>query len=188
MTEAAIEKVSIPMFSEPPSTLNRAEFQRVYGEIYENAPWISECVWEQTFGMGINDIHSLHERFVAVVEGAEERERIDLIRGHPELADRVALKEGLTSASQSEQEGAGLDNCSEAEFGKFRSLNAQYRTKFDFPFVIAVKGRSRNEILDVLEHRLMNERQAEIEGAIRQIHRIAYLRLIELRTEPRHVL
>jgi 2-oxo-4-hydroxy-4-carboxy-5-ureidoimidazoline decarboxylase len=117
---------------------------------------------------------------VAAVRRAPRARQLSLIRGHPDLAGRAAIRGELTAASSAEQAGAGLDQCTPAEFQRFRELNHKYQKKFDFPFILAVKGKTRQEILAAFEQRLHNSRDAEFEEAFNQIARIAGLRLGDL--------
>ena len=112
----------------------------------------------------------------AVVDAAPRAMRLALIRAHPELAGRAKMAD----ASVREQAGAGLDQCSAAEFDAFQRLNAAYNARFGFPFVIAVKGLGRADILAAFQARLANDPQTELATAIAQIHRIAGFRLADL--------
>jgi len=110
------------------------------------------------------------------VDAAPREMRLALIRAHPELASRTRMAQ----ASAREQSGAGLDHCSPAEFEAFQRLNGAYNARFGFPFVVAVKGLTRAEILATFEARLANDSDTEFATAIAQIHRIAGFRLAEL--------
>ena len=103
-----------------------------------------------------------------------------LIRAHPDLAGRAALAGSLTRDSTSEQQSAGIDQCSAEELARFHDLNSRYKTKFGFPFVMAVRGRQRSEILAAFERRLAGSPEAEFATALEEIHKIAALRLSEL--------
>lgn len=111
-----------------------------------------------------------------VVDAAPRDQKLALIRAHPELASRARMAD----ASVKEQSGAGLDQCSAEEFEAFRRLNDQYSARFGFPFIVAVKGMTRADILAAFEARLANDPETEFEAAIAQIHRIAGLRLADL--------
>lgn len=121
----------------------------------------------------------------AIVDAADEETKLALIRAHPDLAGRAAIRGGLTAASSEEQASAGLDQCTEEEYARFQSLNGRYRKKFGFPFVMAVRGRNRADILAAFERRLGNGREEEMVTALREIHKIARLRLEAM--EPSHV-
>jgi OHCU decarboxylase len=117
---------------------------------------------------------------VAVVLAAPHPQKLALIRAHPDLAGRLAVEGSLTEASTSEQTSAGLDHCTPEEFARFQVLNDAYKARFGFPFVMAVRGRSRAEILDSFARRLKNDRETEFDEALAQIAEIARLRLAEI--------
>jgi 2-oxo-4-hydroxy-4-carboxy-5-ureidoimidazoline decarboxylase len=149
--------------------MTRADFVQKYGEIFEHSPWVVE----RAFDLPGNDVHG---RFLTVLDRATEAEQLALIRAHPELAARVAL----TQASAAEQQGAGLRALSEAEFEQFSRLNAAYREKFSFPFVICVGENTKTSILAAFETRLANDAATERATAVREIGKIAKLRLAAL--------
>jgi 2-oxo-4-hydroxy-4-carboxy-5-ureidoimidazoline decarboxylase len=112
---------------------------------------------------------------------AAPRERqLALIRAHPDLAGRLARAGALTAESTVEQRGAGLDRCSDEEFARFTALNDTYKARFGFPFIMAVKGRTRAEILAAFERRVANGPEAEFGTALDEIDRIALLRLRDM--------
>ncbi len=119
----------------------------------------------------------------AEVDAAPREMRLALIRAHPQLA----VARSMATASVAEQRGAGLDQCSREEFDAFQRLNAAYIARFGFPFIVAVKGLTRGDILAAFEARLANDPETEFATAIAQIHRIAGFRLAALfdpRDEP----
>jgi 2-oxo-4-hydroxy-4-carboxy-5-ureidoimidazoline decarboxylase len=116
----------------------------------------------------------------AVLEHATEEQKLALIRAHPELAGTEAVAGTMTAESVGEQASAGLDRCSPDELRALRSGNRAYRERFGFPFVMAVKGRSRSEILAALAARVENTRQAEFARCLEEIVKIARLRLAAL--------
>jgi 2-oxo-4-hydroxy-4-carboxy-5-ureidoimidazoline decarboxylase len=146
--------------------MTRADFIARYGHIFEHSPWVVERAFDL---LG----EDLHDRFLTVLDQATETEQLALIRAHPELAARVAL----TDASAAEQQGAGLRALSEAEFAVFSLLNAAYREKFGFPFVICVGENTKVSILAAFEARLGNDQATEQAAALREIGKIAKLRL-----------
>ncbi|WP_276808094.1 2-oxo-4-hydroxy-4-carboxy-5-ureidoimidazoline decarboxylase [Castellaniella defragrans] len=156
------------------SSLAQAEFSRELGTIFEHSPWIPERAWA---ARPFADVQALHQAMMRVVREADPAEQLALITAHPELAGKEAAAGTLTSDSTSEQRGAGLDQCSPEELQRLRELNAAYRARFGFPFVIAVKGRSRHQIMDAIEQRLHNERDAEFQTCLDQIGQIARFRL-----------
>lgn len=156
------------------SAMPQAEFVGHLGDIFEHSPWIAERAWA---ARPFASIEALHAAMVAAVDHASEAEQLGLIRAHPELAGKEAAAGTLTAASTGEQRGAGLDQCSAEEIQRLRGLNAAYRERFGFPFVIAVKGLSRYQIMDAVEARLKNDRATEFRACLEQIGRIARFRL-----------
>jgi OHCU decarboxylase len=113
------------------------------------------------------------------VDAAGHDEKLALLRAHPDLAGKLAVGE-LTAASASEQAGAGLDRCTPEEFDRLQDLNARYKAKFGFPFIMAVKGRRRGEIIAAFGRRIENSPETEFETALAEVHRIALLRLMDM--------
>jgi 2-oxo-4-hydroxy-4-carboxy-5-ureidoimidazoline decarboxylase len=159
-----------------PSSLSHAEFLARFGPVYEASPWVAEGVWPAVEAGGLDDPAALAKALRAEVDAAPREMQLALIRAHPELAGRARMAQ----ASVKEQAGAGLDQCSPAEFAAFQRLNGAYNARFGFPFIIAVKGLTRAEILNAFEARLANDPQTEFAAAIAQIHRIAGFRLADL--------
>ena len=150
------------------------EFVAALADIFEHSPWIPERAWAQR---PFASVDALHAALLVVLAEADPAEQLALICAHPELAGKEAAAGTLTQASTGEQRGAGLDQCSAAELARLRSLNARYRERFGFPFVIAVKGLSRYQIMDAVEARLTHDRATEFETCLAQIGRIARFRL-----------
>lgn len=148
----------------------KAKFVEIYGGIYEHSPWVAETA----FGGGMGDL-SIKMR--EVVEAAGKDAQLKLLRAHPDLAGKLAKTGTLTAESTSEQAGAGLDDCSDAEFAEFTALNERYKAKFGFPYILAVKGRHRVEILENFRSRIDNSPEQEFREALDQVHQIAKLRL-----------
>ncbi|HET9762409.1 MAG TPA: 2-oxo-4-hydroxy-4-carboxy-5-ureidoimidazoline decarboxylase [Casimicrobiaceae bacterium] len=142
--------------------------------IFEHSPWVPEAAWQRR---PFESFEALYRALVDAMRGAAPEAQLALIRGHPELSGKAASAEALTNESRAEQAGAGLDRCSPDELLRLRDLNQDYRTKFGFPFVIAVRGLDRATILQRLAERLERDRATELEEALQQIERIAWLRL-----------
>jgi len=155
------------------------EFVTRYGGIYEHSPWVAEETHETA--ARVEDVNELAEIFANCVDQAGDERKLALIRAHPDLAGKAAISGQLTEESTSEQSSAGIDQCSPEEFERFQELNSQYKEKFGFPFVMAVRDSHRHEILAAFKSRLANDSQTEFETAIREIHKIASLRLQELK-------
>jgi allantoate deiminase/N-carbamoyl-L-amino-acid hydrolase len=120
----------------------------------------------------------------AAVDGANIEEQLALIRAHPELAGRAAIRGGLTPESTREQQGAGLTACTPEEFSRLQQLNGLYTQKFGFPFILAVKGHNRASVMAAMEQRIENTVEQERAVALREIARIAGFRLADLVDEP----
>jgi 2-oxo-4-hydroxy-4-carboxy-5-ureidoimidazoline decarboxylase len=147
------------------------------GGVFEDSPWVAEGAWGRH---PFPTLDALHRAMVDAVRGAPEEAQLALIRAHPELAGKAAVRGKLTADSQAEQVGAGLTQCSPEEFKRLQELNRAYNEKFGFPFVIAVKGLDRKTILERFAERLQRDRAEELEEALQQIERIAWLRLESL--------
>jgi 2-oxo-4-hydroxy-4-carboxy-5-ureidoimidazoline decarboxylase len=159
------------------SELNARErrgFVRALEAIFEHSPWVPEAAWQRR---PFASVEALHRALVDAMRGAGSEAQLDLIRAHPELAGQVAVDGALSRDSRAEQSGAGLTRCSPDEAARLRELNAAYRAKFGFPFVVAVKGFDRSAILARLAERLGRDRAIEFEEALCQIERIAWHRL-----------
>ena len=158
-------------------TLDRAGFAGALGAIFERSPWIAERAWDARPFAAVEDVMAA---MLSVVAAASSDEKIALIRAHPDLAGKAARAGALTEHSTSEQAGAGLDRLSDEAFARFHRLNDTYVARFGFPFVIAVRGHTRETILAAFDDRLANDRAAEIAEALRNIGLIARFRLEDL--------
>jgi OHCU decarboxylase len=151
------------------------DFIARYADIYEHSPWVAERVAPLvTEG---DDTEQLAMLMADCVDNASMEQQLELIRAHPDLAGRAQIAGELTAESTVEQASAGLDRCSPEEFERFQRLNEAYRDKFDIPFVMAVRGSNRSQILDAFAARLENDYDLEFETALAEIHKIARLRL-----------
>ena len=153
---------------------DRAAFMDALGGIYEHSPWVAEGAWDEA---PFRDKQALADAMERAMRAAGRDEQLALIRAHPDLAGKLALAGELTAESTSEQASAGLDQCSAEELAAFTALNARYKERFGFPFIMAVKGCHRAEILDAFRRRVENPRDTEFGEALDQIARIARLRL-----------
>jgi 2-oxo-4-hydroxy-4-carboxy-5-ureidoimidazoline decarboxylase len=158
------------------NTMSPADFTARLGAIFEHSPWVAErAAGRRPFASALQ----LHQAMADVVRSASDDERLRLIRAHPELAGKAAVRGELTDESTREQKGAGLDQCSPEEFERMQDLNRRYNEKFGFPFVIAVKGHDRHSILQHFARRLENAREVEAAECIEQIIRIGGFRLAD---------
>jgi OHCU decarboxylase len=157
---------------------DREEFVCRYGGIYEHSPWVAEECFE--LAAGLENAEALAGVFSDCVDKAVEDRKLALIRAHPDLAGRAAIRGELTAESSAEQASAGIDQCTKEEFEQFQELNTRYKDKFGFPFVMAVKNSDRHEILAAFARRLANDSDTEFDTAISEIHKIARWRLQEM--------
>jgi len=153
--------------------LDREAFTRVVGPVFERSPWIAERTWPNR---PFASTQELHRAMCRIVQAAKLDEKLSLIRAHPDLVTRAVL----TRESQSEQASAGLEALSEDDARKFQEYNAQYRERFDFPFVICARLNNKEAILRAFPERLQNSAAREIETALAEIFKIAELRLQDL--------
>jgi OHCU decarboxylase len=156
------------------NSVERPAFVAAVGFAFENSPWIAEAAWE---GRPFSGIDALLSAMMGVVRASSERRRVELIASHPDLAGKLAREGRLTASSRNEQAAAGLDRLSAEEISLFERLNAGYRARFGFPFVVCAREQTKESILAALERRAQNEREAEIETALSEIEKIARLRL-----------
>lgn len=168
-----------PVLTEPPSQMSARRFVDAFGDVYERSPWVAEAAFAHGLDASADTVEGLSALMAAAVSSATARQQLTLLRTHPDLAGRLALAGEMTASSASEQSAAGLDRCSPQELARFQQLNAAYTEKFGFPFIIAVRGLDRQKILQRFSERLGNSREAEFEEALRQVNRIARLRIRE---------
>ncbi|WP_432344252.1 2-oxo-4-hydroxy-4-carboxy-5-ureidoimidazoline decarboxylase [Shinella yambaruensis] len=157
--------------------IDRADFLARFGGVFEHSPFIAERAFDAgTVALPLTAA-GVHAALVEAFRTASEAEQLGVLRAHPDLAGRLAIAGELTEDSRNEQAGAGLDRLSPAEHARFTELNTAYTEKFGFPFIIAVKGLNKGDILAAFEARIGNTAAAEFETAKTQVERIALLRL-----------
>ena len=163
------------------------EFAVLLEGVYEHSPWIAAAAWHQRpFG----SIAALKRAMVQAVREAGQERQLALLRAHPELAGRAMVARTLTEESRGEQGSAGLTACTPEEFARLQQLNAEYQARFGWPFILAVRGPrgtglGRTQIIDTFARRLQAHPQDEFAECLRQVHRIAEIRLSEkLGQEP----
>jgi OHCU decarboxylase len=157
--------------------VSRDEFVSRFGGVFEHSPFIAERAYEDGFAGEDLTIDRVHTALVAIFRAASPEERLAVLRAHPDLAGRLAIAGELTEDSRKEQAGAGLDRLSPEEHARFTELNTAYVAKFGFPFIVAVKGLNKDDILAAFEQRIANSGDAEFAAATAQVERIALLRL-----------
>ena len=163
-----------------PTELNQSDFIKIFGGVYEHSPWIAEQVYNVGLKESNNSAEGLHSAMKQIVETANKDKKLALLCSHPDLAGKIAISGNLTTASKLEQSNADLGNCSSVEFDLFKNLNSAYMEKFSFPFILAVRGYQRTEILEIFKNRIDNNIEIEFNEALTQVHRIALLRLKEI--------
>jgi urate oxidase len=161
-------------------TLDRAAFVARFGGVFEHSPWIAAAAFDASLPEETLTAENLHARMVAALRAGTQAQQRALIQAHPDLAGRLAQAGRLTAESAKEQASAGLDLLTDAERARFTELNVAYKAKFGIPFILAVKGRTKAEILAAFERRLANDAAAEIATALAEIEKIALLRLKEI--------
>jgi len=160
--------------------ISSGAFTTALGGIFEHSPWVAE---RASAARPFADIAALHDAMMAAVRGATDGMQLTLIRAHPELAGKAAIRGELTADSTMEQSRAGLNQCSAVELARLTALNAAYGAKFGFPFILAVKGYDRAGILREFAQRVDRDRDTEFEEALTQIARITRSRLDALLAE-----
>ena len=161
-----------PVSLEELNAADRQRFVAALGLIYEHSPWVAEAAAARR---PFKTLAALHESMSGAVVAADDSRKLSLLNAHPDLAGKVARN--LTADSRAEQQGAGLDRLSENEFNEFRRLNETYRKKFGFPFIICVRRHTRDSVLRQFELRTKNSLPVEREMALKEVIRIAALRL-----------
>jgi 2-oxo-4-hydroxy-4-carboxy-5-ureidoimidazoline decarboxylase len=157
------------------NSMDAAQFVQVLGGIYEHSPWVAEqAATQRPFASA----EALATAMRNAVDTAGIEPQLNLVRAHPELAGKAAVRGELTAESTREQSGAGLNLCTPEEFARLQALNTQYNEKFGFPFILAVRGYDR--IIDNFSKRVENDRDTELRTSLEQIHRIAGFRLADL--------
>jgi len=156
---------------------SKDDFAAALANVFEYSPWIAE---QAAVLRPFADVNELFAAMKSVVVRAREEVLIALIRAHPDLANKTQRAAGLTAESNAEQNSAGLDRLSDAEFLAFERVNNAYRAKFGFPYVVCVRRHTRDSVLRDFERRLPNDAKAETQTSIGEIFRIAALRLDQL--------
>jgi len=157
--------------------MDEAAFVGLLGGVFEHSPWVARAAWPARPFAGVDE---LHRAMADVLETADESLKLALLRAHPELAGREAEDGTLTESSTVEQKGAGLSALTHEEAVRIKALNAAYRERFGFPFIIAVRNHTKDSIFGELERRLGNDPATELANDLQQVLIITRLRLDEL--------
>jgi OHCU decarboxylase len=163
-----------------PSRLTRTLFVERFGGVYEHSPWIAEAAYDATLSAEADSAGGLAEAMARAAAKGSDKQKRALTGAHPDLAGKLALAKALTVESTREQNSAGLDRLTPDELNRFGDLNAAYRSRFGVPFILAVKGKTKADILAAFEVRLKHDPAAELETALIEIDRIAALRIAEI--------
>ncbi|WP_217592404.1 2-oxo-4-hydroxy-4-carboxy-5-ureidoimidazoline decarboxylase [Cohnella sp. GbtcB17] len=150
--------------------MDRDRFMQVFGDVFEHSPWVAERAWAKR-PFGSKD--ALFEAMKSQVVHSSDEERLALFRAHPDLATRLKI----TERSEGEQRGAGLDRLSPEEYRRFDGLNRAYRDRFGFPFIMAVSGKTKEQIAQAMTLRIENGQAEEEAQALLEVLRIAEIRL-----------
>jgi len=153
--------------------LSKAEFISIFGNIFEKTKWVAEKCYESK---PYNNLDELVSKMMKIFENIEKERLLEILNSHPDLA--VGKK--LTKDSKNEQKNASLNQCTDEEFVEFKKLNEEYKKKFGFPFIVAVKGKNKEGILNSFRQRITNNINLEFEEAKKQVKKIASFRLGEI--------
>jgi 2-oxo-4-hydroxy-4-carboxy-5-ureidoimidazoline decarboxylase len=156
-------------------------FMKVFGGLYEHSPWVAEKAYVNTKqNKSYNDLECFYTLLCKTMLAADGSTHYALICSHPILAGKKAQQNELTHFSTSEQQSAGLSGCSDDEITLFQRLNCQYKDKFGFPFIMAVKEKNKSEIKVGFSDRQTNSIEKEKQNALAEINKIAWLRIKEI--------
>jgi len=158
--------------------LSRSEFVKVFANIFEKTEWIAEELYNQ---VPFNNFEELSLKMLNIFDTASKEKKLKILNAHPDLANKTKIGL-LTSDSLKEQNSAGLDKCTKEEFDEFKKLNDSYK-KFGFPFILAIKGKTKIEILNNFKKRIFSDSEMEFNEAVKQVKQIASFRLKEFKTK-----
>ena len=153
--------------------LSKSDFISIFGNVFEKTEWIAEKAYNSK---PYKNFEELFLKMMKIFENSEKESHLEILNAHPDLA----IEKKLTKDSRNEQENPNLNECSEEEIKEFKKLNEEYKKKFRFPFIITVKGKNKEEILNSFRQRITNNINLEFEEAKKQVKKIANLRLNEI--------
>jgi 2-oxo-4-hydroxy-4-carboxy-5-ureidoimidazoline decarboxylase len=158
------------------NAMDQATFVETFGGIFENSPWVAEQAWA---ARPFDSIDDLHQKMFDVIAGASREQQVEFLNQHPELAGKEAQAGTMTESSVAEQASAGLNALSPEEMQTLAEGNAAYREKFGFPFMIFVRGHTKEGIFFYLDRRLQNDPSTdeELKNALTQVHGITRSRI-----------
>ena len=155
------------------NNLSKFDFISIFGNVFEKTKWIAKCAYDSK---PYNNFEELFAKMIEIFENSNKENHLKILRAHPDLA----VKEKLTKDSEKEQSNASLNECSNKELREFKKLNKEYKKKFGFPFIIAVKGKNKNDILSYFRSRIKNSFDEEFIEAKKQVGEIATFRFKEI--------
>ena len=155
------------------NNLDKSEFLSIFGNVFEKSKWISEKVFDEK---PFKNLESFISKIIGIYENSDNKTILEILNLHPELA----VEKKLTADSEVEQSKANLKQCTPEEYDEFKKLNIEYKNKFNFPFIIAVKGKNKKEILNYFRERINNSLEEEFIEAKKQVKKIATFRLEEI--------
>ena len=155
------------------NSLDKSEFLSIFGNVFEKSKWISEKVFDKK---PFKNLEFFVSEIIRIYENSDNKTILEILNLHPELA----VEKKLTADSEVEQSKANLKQCTPEEFDEFKKLNIEYKKKFNFPFIIAVKRKNKNEILNYFKERIKNSLDEEFLEAKKQVKKIATFRLEEI--------
>lgn len=164
-----------------PGEMDRTEFLETFGHVFEHSPWIAENVWNDGLDTRHDTAAGMHEVMCNEIRRADNEQKLELLLTHSELACAMSSP-GMTNTTRGEQRLSGLDQCSAEEFAEFQRLNKAYREKFGFPFILAIKGYQRRQILEIFRNRMRHSVEDEFQAALAQVMKIAQFRLKDIYT------
>jgi len=155
------------------NNLRKSDFISIFGNVFEKTQWIAEKAYDSK---PYKNFEELFSKMMEIFENSKKERHLEILNSHPDLA----VEKKLTEDSKNEQKNASLNQCTDEEFVEFRKLNNEYKKKFGFPFIIAVKGKNKEEILNNFRQRLINNINLEFKEAKKQVKKIASFRLSEI--------
>ena len=155
------------------NNLRKSDFISIFGNVFEKTQWIAEKAYDSK---PYKNFEELFSKMMEIFENSKKERHLEILNAHPDLA----IEKKLTEDSKNEQKNASLNQCTDEEFIEFKKLNEEYKKKFAFPFIIAVKGKNKEEILNSFRQRITNNINLEFEEAKKQVKKIASFRLSEI--------
>lgn len=160
--------------------MNKEAFVARFGGVFEHSAWIAAAAFDLELGAAHDTATGLHHALCRIFRSSGTDKQLTVLQAHPDLAGKLAMAKKLTALSTDEQASAGLDALTDDERAQFTHLNTTYQDRFGFPFIIAVKGLNKADILAAFTRRINHDRDTEFAEACQQVERIALLRVKEL--------